>query len=657
MRIKSATIMGFRSIREQTVEFDKLTAFVGKNGAGKSSVLQAVRLLTEPERVVDEYDFYGKYETGTRIEVKVTFTDLMPEELRRFAKYTKLGNLTVARRFDAPGRGSYFGYTEMVPEFAHVLAVENKTEQRRQFNELTASGRFEGLERATSAADVRTSIDAWQSTHPERCVPTEVGTQFYGFEGQYDLNNLTKFVFVPAVRDAADEISTGSLKSLMDTVVLRRINDNPRVLQFNQQFQVEAESIFKLGNFPELSRLADDLSMTLGRFSPGSKITIDWGKFAPPPLKPPAYDTNLVEDGYRAHPSKTGHGLQRAAIMTLLQHLHLFVQPVPRVGPVAEPSPEATPRIRMDLVLLIEEPELYLHPSRSRYLASLLLELTHSSGGNGCNQVLYSTHSPYFVGLDRFDQIRLMRKAPPGESGRPPTSLCTVFTRHDAGDRLSRTCDIPVGTDRGNAFMARCRPVVNSIVSEGFFASAVLVVEGATEQGVFSSLAERLRQKWDERGITVVPVGGKNNLDRPLIVFEGFGIPTYFAFDGDADCKAEKRTEVGEKNQKLQAELGGMQEPVAFPETFVGDKCSCFKMKIESYMQEELGTSLFLEMRDSVAADLGYSGDDKIRSVLKNVEAAASFIRKIYDRDLRLPKLEQIVEKVTSLACMPVRSN
>lgn len=160
MRIKSATIMGFRSIREQTVEFDKLTAFVGKNGASKSSVLQAVRLLTEPERVVDEYDFYGKYETGNRIEVKVTFTDLMPEELRRFAKYTKLGNLTVARRFDAPGRGSYFGYTEMVPEFAHVLAVENKTEQRKQFNELTASDRFEGLERATSAADVRTSIDA-----------------------------------------------------------------------------------------------------------------------------------------------------------------------------------------------------------------------------------------------------------------------------------------------------------------------------------------------------------------------------------------------------------------------------------------------------------------------------------------------------------------
>ena len=57
------------------------------------------------------------------------------------------------------------------------------------------------------------------------------------------------------------------------------------------------------------------------------------------------------------------------------------------------------------LVILIEEPELYLSPPGQRHLHRLLRRLA----ARGRNQVLYSTHSPVFLGVDRVEQLVLVR--------------------------------------------------------------------------------------------------------------------------------------------------------------------------------------------------------------------------------------------------------
>ena len=56
-------------------------------------------------------------------------------------------------------------------------------------------------------------------------------------------------------------------------------------------------------------------------------------------------------------------------------------------------------------VILIEEPELYLSPPSQRHLHTQL----HRLAARGRNQVLYSTHSPVFLGVDRLDQLVLVR--------------------------------------------------------------------------------------------------------------------------------------------------------------------------------------------------------------------------------------------------------
>src|SRR5436305_1121200 len=58
-------------------------------------------------------------------------------------------------------------------------------------------------------------------------------------------------------------------------------------------------------------------------------------------------------------------------------------------------------------VLLIEEPELYLSPHLQRHLFRVLRELAQRG-----NQILYSTHAPVFLSVDRIEDLALVRHHP-----------------------------------------------------------------------------------------------------------------------------------------------------------------------------------------------------------------------------------------------------
>src|SRR6476659_1386843 len=89
------------------------------------------------------------------------------------------------------------------------------------------------------------------------------------------------------------------------------------------------------------------------------------------------------------------------------------------------------------LVFLIEEPELYLSPPAQRHLHRLLRRLA----ARGRNQVLYSTHSPTFLAVDRLETAATGAAA--GEAGIPAE-------RRD-GRRARRDLPLPRGAGRRGA--------------------------------------------------------------------------------------------------------------------------------------------------------------------------------------------------------------
>ena len=75
-----------------------------------------------------------------------------------------------------------------------------------------------------SADAVRRELDKWETQNPEQCKPLRDDGQFFGFTqvGQGYLGRYTKFIHVPAVRDALEDATEkrgSSVTEVMDLVV------------------------------------------------------------------------------------------------------------------------------------------------------------------------------------------------------------------------------------------------------------------------------------------------------------------------------------------------------------------------------------------------------------------------------------------------------
>ncbi|MCL0093845.1 ATP-dependent endonuclease [Dehalococcoidia bacterium] len=658
MLIKGIEVKNFRSIREQRLECENLTALVGRNGSGKSSFLYAIETFYDIAAPVSQEDFFER-DMGSPIEIRVIYGDLREDEKEEFRPYIKDDRLIVTKRISSEnGRmlQRYYAAALQIPQFAEIRTKSGKRDRVTAWNELVDRGEFSDLGgRARSADEVERLMTEYEANHPELMEPIEREEQFFGPRniGGGKVDKFTKYVLVPAVREASDEATgkKGAIYQILDMIVLRKVNARKDIQEFRSEFEERVRQLYSSENLTELPELGVSISETLTKFAPGSKLNLVWDEVKPPEVPLPAARATLIEDNFEGEISRKGHGLQRALVLTLLQHLAMIVPVEPSTEEAAQeaitPEPKATESIRgPDLILAIEEPELYLHPSRCRYLSGLLLQLADRPGvGLGAsNQIIYTTHSPYFLDLYRFDQIRIVRKAPSPDS-IVPQSIVTAFTLEQAAQELAKACNAEPANFTGETFRARAVSVMNTIVNEGFFADVVVVVEGQSEVGTLWKLQEIMNKNWSQLGIAIVPAGGKNNIDRPTVIFRGLNIPTYFIFDADSQLTDTKKRENAKEYNHRYLRLAGVSTE-DFPDTQVNETWAVFNENLEKIFKEALGDEDFQVIRHEVASELGY--DDASR-VLKNIEGAVRFVERLYDDKKRLPILEQIVEAVTQL--------
>jgi AAA domain, putative AbiEii toxin, Type IV TA system len=156
------------------------------------------------------------------------------------------------------------------------------------------------------------------------------------------------------------------------------------------------------------------------------------------------------------------------------------------------------------LLLLIEEPELYLRPQAQRYLYRLLREF--STGGN---QVIYSTHSPAFLNVARLDELVFVDRLP------------SVGTRALQPEPVSADEDFRVMTE------------FDAARSELFLARAAVLVEGLTEKLVLPFVFSVLGYDVDREAISIVECGGKPNIPLFARICRATGIPFVVLHDSD----------------------------------------------------------------------------------------------------------------------------
>jgi hypothetical protein len=156
------------------------------------------------------------------------------------------------------------------------------------------------------------------------------------------------------------------------------------------------------------------------------------------------------------------------------------------------------------LVLLIEEPELYLRAQAQRYLYRLLREF--SLGGN---QTIYSTHSPAFLNVARLDELVFVERLP-----------------HEGTRALQPE---PVSADEDFRVMTE----FDAARSELFLARAAVLVEGLTEKLVLPFVFAALGHDVDREAISIIECGGKPNLPLFARICGATGVPFVVVHDSD----------------------------------------------------------------------------------------------------------------------------
>ncbi|HSC92005.1 MAG TPA: AAA family ATPase [Gaiellaceae bacterium] len=189
------------------------------------------------------------------------------------------------------------------------------------------------------------------------------------------------------------------------------------------------------------------------------------------------------------------------------------------------------------LVVMVEEPELYLGPHAQRHLYRVFRRLA-----DGGNQVLYSTHSPTFLSVDRLEELAIVRH------------------RRGEGTVLLQPRALP----EGESFRALAE--FDADRAELFISRAALIVEGRTEKLVLPLVFEMLGYDADRERIAILACGGKSTMPLFAGICNECRIPYVVLHDRDAPVGKEPVESEQALNAAILEAAGPRQTVVLIPD-------------------------------------------------------------------------------------------
>ena len=528
MKITHLHIENFRSIRSLDLRLDDTTVFIGPNNAGKSAILEAVRIALSRR--------WGQQGTGfTSDDVHCSDEDTDP----RTAPPVKIG-ITL----EEPHAGAW--PADMRADLDDIMSLMPS-----------------GLNRVAFSV-----IYSWNADTKS----FEPGWQFFNSAGQVlairrrsvnlsALYNYLLFFWIGALRDADDEFA---VRSRHWGGLLRSIQI-PDDLEAEVKETLDALDAKLLAADPRLSTISETIGrateIAIGSTPGAAKLRMlplnIWDLLARAGII-------LRNEGLRPWLplDHHGQGLQSLSIIFLLQAA--IAQRLSEEAEGAEP------------VLAIEEPEVHLHPQAARTLWARILELT--------GQKLVTTHSPYFVQNVPLHNLRIVRFHDGSTtvdslqsrfvSDLPWTQevenlvggrYLTYFTKDQSSGCIAATVwfEEPIAADlatcwrgsaehvlmrsRVEAFRHTCRVLVSEneerelailgrrVRGEIFFARAWILVEGPSEHLLLHAIGQAYSFDLDQHGVSVIDFQNSGNAAIYPALGDAFGIPWQMATDGDEE--------------------------------------------------------------------------------------------------------------------------
>lgn len=476
MRVSFLKVQNYRSIQSMAIKIPQVCALVGPNNSGKSNILRALKRVLEKNWVkVDSFnedEVYGRIPDND-IQISVQLEPPVQYEKNR-------------QKVEIHGIGYRWTRYKIGPSKGKRRLVDIILDHRGETPKIPEKPHTSG---------VRSNM------LPLLEIPAEVQTQIPLI---YIGTNRSLKEHLPGARNSLlGQLLKGideELRSGKETLTIRDHDGNPiedsRLNHFNR-LMCRAMDTLRTQNFQSLeTTIKKHVLEHLGMDPDADVDKLDF-HFEPFDTKDffEMLDLRVKdESGISISATELGDGLQNAMVLAILR---VF---------------ESTQK--KGAILLIEEPEMFLHPQMQRSLYKTLCEI----GKN--NQVIYTTHSPHFVSVPEYNDVLVVRKGLKG-------------TEVKASDHV---LDEPT--------KLRMQQELDPERNELFFARKVLVVEGDTEKLTLPVYAKRMGIDLDAAGVSILEATGKNNLLVFARISASLGIPTGILFDIDKEPDTEKNSEL-----------------------------------------------------------------------------------------------------------------
>lgn len=439
-------VKNFRSCKQVILPLGDFTPLVGQNNAGKSTILDAIRLVLAP---------------------------------KAFTK-TDANDPTQPIIISACVSGITDELIALIPEARHQAAITPYCVNGDLWIRISALG------------TAKPATEVWENAEiDDQGVPTSWRSYPTGLP-QAISALLPEALHIRAMDDVQEDLSKGkagsTIRGLLDEIMTP-------ILTAHQEVQEALTAVRNIlaadgeNRSPLLAEFDTSASNALSSFFPGLRLNLDV-----PSIDVKEFfksgDLNVTDEisGETRRFDTLGSGAQRAIQMALIRLL----------ADIRKTRAQDLAR----RLLLIDEPEIFLHPQGVRGLREALNVLSKSGF-----QVVFTTHSPLMVSRDNApDTVIVRRTRENGSEVRVPMGAAVAQAMAEA-QAQSRTL-----FELGN-------------IAEIYFAEKVILCEGKTDQRLLPLIYEKLygiRPELDR--ICFIALGSCTSIPKGFSVLSAMGI-------------------------------------------------------------------------------------------------------------------------------------
>lgn len=432
-------------------------------------------------------------------------------------------------------------------------------------------------------------------------------------------------MFVPAVKDVSTEQIEGkntALGKLLARAVRSKTSFTGKIQELKSQILVEYQKLLD-----ENQIALEELSLSLKKrlidwAHPSAGIKVEWRQDPDKSVRveEPLAEIIASEETFEGELARFGHGLQRSYLLALLHELS---------GSDDSEGPK--------LILGCEEPELYQHPPQARHLSDVLKKLSTRN-----SQIIVSTHSPYFVSGEGFEDVRVIKK----NKG----SKCSEVSFTSFEDLINQIAkakgEKPLSR---NGALVKIHQELQPSVNEIFFTPILILVEGPEDIAYITTYMHLLGNisEWRRLGCHLVCSNGKGHMISPLAVAKRMKIPTFVVFDSDGHKpdKNGSRT-MHEKDNLAILRLCGISNPTAFPsDTFWASNVTMWNSEMKEVVKSDFSPDDWEKIVNAVNHSYGYVG-----GLMKNSLFIAEVLTTAWEQKIKSESLKRLCEGILSFA-------